>query len=90
MNGENAAEAVVDRDVPVGAAEGVWSVTLYAEHSEIIDGWVLPTRDATTDPLGEATQALLERGYAASDWRHGDGTRWVTAITRRDAGTGNE
>lgn len=77
-----ATEAVVDRDVPVGAATGVWSVTLYAEHTEIVDGFVLPTQDRAAHPLGEATSALQERGYVVTHWRNEKDDQWVATLAR--------
>jgi hypothetical protein len=84
MEEKIAVSAVVDRDVPVGSAHGVWVLTLYTENGEVVveDSRVLPTQERSFEPLDEAAAVLRERGYLVSNWINVEGDRWNGDVER--------
>lgn len=72
----------ISRDVPVGANEGIWKLTLYSDTGYVVDFTALPTRDRKANPLEEATTALRDRQYAVGDWVQPDNEEWNAEVTR--------
>jgi hypothetical protein len=72
----------ISRDVPVGAGDGVWKLTLFSDTGYVVDAIVLPTRDRKANPLEEATAALWERQYGVLGWVQPDDEEWNAEVAR--------
>lgn len=75
----------ISRDVPVGASEGVWKLTLYSDDGHVVDAIALPTRDRKANPLEEVTNVLREQQYAVLGWAQSDDEEWNAQVARSGA-----
>ncbi|WP_420367053.1 hypothetical protein [Curtobacterium sp. L1-20] len=77
-----ATHANISRDVPVGASEGIWKLTLYSDTGYVVDAIALPTRDRRANPLEEATSVLRKQQYSVLGWVQPGDEEWNAEVAR--------